>query len=629
MAVTIIAQPQQIHPAYNPVVYMGDSTEKNTLGFRYVVNLFNSTPTQVSSFRIAPRPTDGYGLIDISKILQSQLTPYLELNSPSGTCADTNTFEYSIDIDEEYSTYWDFNDHIYATGAGFLGKVSLTDLTLTTPHPYVVGDQIFSQLNTFYGTCVEYLNGFFTVIDVPDAYTITINLNFGTCSTPPGVSVGKVYYADRRKISVPGVTISNRKTYNEAVPFTQWPTWSELDILSGLTGPTGYILTNAPDSLTTTKDKDKFIVKPYQELYWNFFDNKTDYVTSVIAINNYGDRWMLKGNGCTGDMKQFPVGPSANWTSLIPQINIYNNADFLNHSATGGVLLPIQYYDIHSSYQMGYEPCDIIEVNITTTGPTPPPISANYEATCIGTGFGGRRQYVFFVGAFEYRIRYSTATTEWQIITQADGVLRATLNTTGDCPESFGGPVWTWVGALPPGFSIAVVTLAYGNSDIETLHSRRIYLDFECEINNAQLLFLDRSGSYSSFAFPLRIVESGTNAKLGYDNEIGDLEGSTWTYNTWDSERTNYSSTVEKSYTLSTGWLNTGMSDYFEELITSPDVYFKLESDIDTGRDGIPTSEWVACTVTDTSFVNPKQKNKRLINRSVNIKLNSNNAINI
>jgi hypothetical protein len=629
MAVTIIAQPQQIHPAYNPVVYMADSTESSIQGFRYLISLYDSSSLLISSFRVAPRPNDGYGYIDICKIIQSQLTPYIDLEATTGSCADTNTFLYDIDIDEEYSIYWAFDDHQYNPGPAFLGKVNITDTTLTNTHPYVVGDQVYIQLDSFSAPCSQYLNGYFTVLDVPDAYTVTINLNFGTCTSPPGTDIGKMYYADRRKITVPGVTIANRKTYNEAVPFVEWPAWSELDILAGLTGPTGYILTNAPDSLTTTKDKDKFIVKPYQELYWNFYDNESFDVTSVIAINNYGDRWMLKGDGCTGAMKQFPVGPSANWTSIIPQINFYNTADFLNHSATGGVLLPIQYYDIHSTYQMGYEPCDIIEVNITTTGPTPPPISANYEATCIGIGYGGRREYVFFVGTVEYRIRYSTATTEWEMLTESDGIIRATLNTTGDCPESFGGPVWTWLTALPPGFSIAVVTTVIGNSDIETLHSRRIYLDFECEINNAQLLFLDRAGSYSSFAFPLRIVESGTNAKLGYNNEIGGEANGVWTYSSSDSERTNYSSTVEKSYSLSTGWINTGMSDYFEELITSPDVYFKLESDIDTGRDGIPTSEWVACTVTDTSFINPKQKNKRLINRSVNIRLNSNNAINI
>jgi hypothetical protein len=191
--------------------------------------------------------------------------------------------------------------------------------------------------------------------------------------------------------------------------------------------------------------------------------------------------------------------------------------------------------------------------------------------------------------------------------------------------------IWNWVGIMPkPGvLTTSLVTEATGTEANITLKPRRLYLDYDCEINSTQLLFLDRQGSYSSFVFPMRRVENVRNEKLTYKNEIGSIVGSQWTYNTYDSEMTVYNSMVEKTYTLTTDWLTTGMSDYFEELITSPEVYIKLVSETTDGRDGENETPWVACTVMSSDFVNPKQKNKRLINRTITVKLNSNNAINI
>ena len=208
----------------------------------------------------------------------------------------------------------------------------------------------------------------------------------------------------------------------------------------------------------------------------------------------------------------------------------------------------------------------------------------------------------------------------------------ATMISANDCPIDLGFTPWSWTGPNPPvGMTATVLeTFANGPFTFPTLKKRRVYLDYDCEINTTQLLFLDRAGSYSSFAFPLRRVESGKNEKLNYKSNVDFYTDGTTIYNTYDSENLVYSSMVEKTYRLTTDWLNTSMSDYFEELITSPEVYIKLNSETDNGRDGEgQPSPWLACTVIDTDFINPKQKDKRLINRTITVRLNSNNSINI
>lgn len=218
-----------------------------------------------------------------------------------------------------------------------------------------------------------------------------------------------------------------------------------------------------------------------------------------------------------------------------------------------------------------------------------------------------------------------------------DWTTKATMSSSNNCPISGGFLIWNYDPVGTPNFwaplitGITISTTAIGSDTFPTLKRRRVFLDYGCEINSTQLLFLDRAGSYSTFLFPLRREEKGSNQKLSYKNRIGSYNDGEWNYNTYDSETTVFNSTVEKMYTLTTDWLNTGMSDYFEELITSPEVYIKLNSEADTGRDGddYTLSPWLACTVMDSDFVNPKQKNKRLINRTITVKLNSNNPINI
>jgi len=144
------------------------------------------------------------------------------------------------------------------------------------------------------------------------------------------------------------------------------------------------------------------------------------------------------------------------------------------------------------------------------------------------------------------------------------------------------------------------------------------YIDQRCAINDYHLVFLDRMGSWGSFAFQLRTYETGTSTKQSFNKTVeGKVGGTEWTYTSYERGMTTYSSTVEKNLQLNTNWMNEQMAIYFQELITSPEVYL---------WDG---GQYLACVVQETAFEVERQKNKNLIKKTVNVKLANQDKVNI
>ena len=800
MAITIIAQPNEYHPAYNPVVYQLSSNNSSVLSFRYIYDIWTASPTStfLTRLRIAPE-VNGTGKSDISKILQTQINQKLVFNSEIEDLTDIKLYEYEIRFGEEYSEFTSFTDYEFG---GYWVRLTGTGIDSM----FNIGDTVYIQLDDQTITDNrKILNGYHTVVDSGTDY-IEIDVLYSSVGDGPATP-GNCYFADRRKVIDTELETVDGKAYNEAVPFKDWVSWNESLILpTNDEEPQGDILTNSPNWLETSKEKDKYIIKTYQQLYWNAMNNPASdfefsFANTMIVQNEFGDKWMLVNytNWDDGDirMRQFDISPNnQNWINITP--NFGNTAGYqygLNpytHITPTGELRESRYLDYWTTFAPGNDDCDEIGlyIQLDPTPPGPPTEDYYFTARPVGRGFNGRRiystiiddkpaviwsdilsptvrnwkitftnanpiqpasqyqsfatrtsnslpfgqsyainnsadawkafdgnpttfyqttdnsgvatiTYNFSTGAIRwadiqsYTINkggaLSNAPRGWAVEASQNGstwtiihtVSGNSTNATYNSPQLFGttkwnyvrlvvndtippvsGPTnvrifefsinssatvatmisgsncpvntpftpWTWTGPNPPvGMDATVLeTIAIGPFTFPTLKRRRVYLDYDCEINSTQLLFLDRAGSYSSFVFPLRVEEAGTNQKLSYKNEIGFIEDGQWTYNTYDSESTVYNSIVEKTYKLTTDWLNTSMSDYFEELITSPEVYIKLNSEVDNGRDGDgQPSPWLACTVLDSAFINPKQKNKRLINRTITVKLNSNNPINI
>lgn len=147
----------------------------------------------------------------------------------------------------------------------------------------------------------------------------------------------------------------------------------------------------------------------------------------------------------------------------------------------------------------------------------------------------------------------------------------------------------------------------------------RVHINRTCSIEDYEILFLDRLGSFSSYAFQLRSVDKGTIQRMSYNKKFGDVDTATNTFNfnTWDSGRTTYHVDLSKELTLNTNWLTDTESVYFEELLTSGYTFIKIEG------------QYYACQVQENSFEVQRQKNKNLIRKTITVKLSVDTPINV
>ena len=169
----------------------------------------------------------------------------------------------------------------------------------------------------------------------------------------------------------------------------------------------------------------------------------------------------------------------------------------------------------------------------------------------------------------------------------------------------------------------------------------RIILDERVQISESHILFLDRMGSWSSFAFQLKSYEKGTIKRDTYNKDVpGYVTSSQWKYKTYEQGQVNFNTQVVKTYDLNTNWMSEAEGTYFQQLLTSPQTYIKnvvyrITEDLDNLYDEsgciihIPEStEYVSCNVLNTNFEVYKQRNNNLIKQSIQVRLSNNDIIN-
>lgn len=171
--------------------------------------------------------------------------------------------------------------------------------------------------------------------------------------------------------------------------------------------------------------------------------------------------------------------------------------------------------------------------------------------------------------------------------------------------------------------------------------SYKINIDTRVLISESHILFLDRMGSWSSFAFQLKSYEKGTIKRETYNKDVpGYVTSSQWKYRTWEQGQTNFNTQVTKTYDLNTNWMSEAEANYFQELLTSPQTYIKnvvyrITEDLDNLYDEsgciihVPEStEYISCNVLTTNFDVFKERNKHLIRQSIQVRLSNNDIIN-
>lgn len=139
-----------------------------------------------------------------------------------------------------------------------------------------------------------------------------------------------------------------------------------------------------------------------------------------------------------------------------------------------------------------------------------------------------------------------------------------------------------------------------------------VVLDKRCTINDNYIVFLDRLGSFGSFAFQLKETRRISTSKEDYSSTSVIVSPTVY-----DSQIKVATSQNTVSYTLNTNWLTEDMNRYFEELLTSRVLYLNLGN-----GDVYPV------TVNTGSFNTLTEQNRRLFRRTIEVEISNKENIN-
>jgi hypothetical protein len=157
----------------------------------------------------------------------------------------------------------------------------------------------------------------------------------------------------------------------------------------------------------------------------------------------------------------------------------------------------------------------------------------------------------------------------------------------------------------------------------------RVDIDRRESITEYDLAFLDRMGSFSSFAFQLKSYTRGEVQRDEYNKDVqGYVSGGEWKYNSQEFGFNTYFVSATKTLEITTNWITDEMSVYFEQLITSPQVFMKrVEYSCPDGV-LVTSGPYVPVIVTNNSYEVFRQRNKNLIKYTLVVKLANNDTIN-
>ena len=298
MAITTINEPFDKTPAYNPIKFLYNSTNKNNLGFKYIFDVYESgTANKIAEYRVYPRFSDGYGEIDLSKLLQNKVSYDFDQALIESDPATNSYYKYDLKVGEEFVTSYTYTANLVNNG----GNVQITP---TAAHTFVVGDQII--LNA--GVANSAISGLWTVIAVSGTTNFTINALFANVLNP--TDNGSVSYADNRKtVTRDIVTALDKYVFNGAIPWANFRTYDEVEFI--LPDINARLLTNIPKTgfkVTETQDLWVNILNNFDTTGFMVFGNSdgdvfakpiTDnaLITQVgVGANNYGTLTALVGS---------------------------------------------------------------------------------------------------------------------------------------------------------------------------------------------------------------------------------------------------------------------------------------------------------------------------------------------
>ncbi len=293
MAISIIQQPQDLTPAYNQNIWVFDSTNKNFKGFRYNINIYESvTNTHIANLKVAPEPNTGYGYVDISKILSTQVSYDYDTTGSYKINAPNSFFQYYIAVNEEYLYFWDFTSITWTPGDGYY------TLNGTTDAIWNLNNSVEIEI----ATGDTWSQGLHIVLTSPPNVVTIIGEYEGS-----GTATGTVYWANRTKTEPAPTNTSDVYIFNGRKLTYDYIYWTASDYIIPDSGAstTRKLLTNLPDNFYCTPDQD---------LYVDIFTDPAIVNTLRVRVeNSNGDifRTVVWNNAPDDDrITQFSIGPN-------------------------------------------------------------------------------------------------------------------------------------------------------------------------------------------------------------------------------------------------------------------------------------------------------------------------------
>ena len=243
MAQTLIASPEVFSPAYNPLKFIVDSTNKNKSGFRYIFDIYLSgTSTKIGEYKVMPIYGTGYGEQDLSKLIQTKVTWTLDTTATSSFEAVGSYYDFDVKVGEEYVAEYSYTSSLSNNGG---------NVQINVTNTFAIGDQvIITQVDG--GLANPQLEGLHTVISATGS-TVVVNVAWSTITN--ATIDGVVKYADNRKVITRDITIvSGRRVYNGAVSHIDWIGYDGDQYT--MDGVTKEFVTNQPQSFHATIGQD-------------------------------------------------------------------------------------------------------------------------------------------------------------------------------------------------------------------------------------------------------------------------------------------------------------------------------------------------------------------------------------
>jgi hypothetical protein len=282
MAQTIIAEPQSFTPAYNPIKYLIDSTNKNLTGFKYIFDVYDGS-IRIGRFKALPRINDGLGELDLSRFLNSYVLFDFEPSVTTDYGAVNCFFNYTLEVGEEYLAEFTYTSAL--TNSGGNVRINVTNT-------FLIGDQV-NILQADGGVANPLVEGLHSVtassgtwFEIGVAWASVTNANID----------GSVTYADNRKIVTYGITDLSGQVFNGAFKWVDFPNYEATD----------YTLNSVTKLWLTDQPKTNYYATLAQDIWLNA---KPKPNKKIIFTNSQGETFS-KTLSALSSITGIAVGPN-------------------------------------------------------------------------------------------------------------------------------------------------------------------------------------------------------------------------------------------------------------------------------------------------------------------------------